>query len=80
MCLLVCFKLIRHIPVFTSRGQLKNLEFPESQIVTVSCLKVIMYPSSYNCPTESKEGCTIPGKTCDLDASAFISGMYKSAV
>jgi hypothetical protein len=40
--LLVCFKLIRHRPVVSSRGPLKSLELSELQIVTVSRLKVTM--------------------------------------
>jgi hypothetical protein len=55
-------------------------ELPELQIVTVSCLKVKMHPSSHYCPTESKDLFSIPGKTCALDAAALNLGMSKSAV
>jgi hypothetical protein len=37
MCLLACFKLIRHRPVVSSRGPLNSLALSELQIVTVSC-------------------------------------------
>jgi hypothetical protein len=48
--------------------------------VTEAFLKVTVYPSLQSFPTESKEWFSIPGKTFEMDAYLFSSGMFNAAV
>jgi hypothetical protein len=68
MWVLSCFTLIRQRPVSKSRGLLRIGDFWELQTVNEASLKVTTYPLSHNCPT------------CALDAAAFNSGIFNSAV
>jgi hypothetical protein len=63
------------------RERRSNFEMPENhKFVTKAFLKVTVYPSLHSFPAESKEWFSVPGKTCEMDAAVFRSGMSNAAV